>query len=100
MRQYTQNQESYDSYLKKAYHYRLLHDAGLVYSEVTIHSTKDGTVPVWISRKGLTMAGHEALDAMRNDTIWNKINDKVKLLGVEGLKQIPALAIKLIEGVV
>ena len=44
----------------------------------------------------LTFDGHKLLDSMRNETMWNKIKSQAQEFGVEGLKQIPALAIALL----
>lgn len=44
----------------------------------------------------LTILGHQSLESINNDTIWDKIKNPIAKLGVEGLKQIPSLAIKLL----
>lgn len=44
----------------------------------------------------LTLLGHQTLEAMNNDKVWKKIVGTVKTLGIEGVKQIPALAIALL----
>jgi hypothetical protein len=80
---------------RKAYHYRLLIKCEIVDGEIHDVGSFDGQAE-WISYRGLTMMGHEALDGMRNDTLWNKIKDSVLQAGVQGLKQIPALALKLL----
>jgi len=43
----------------------------------------------------LTILGHQSLESMNNSTIWDKIKNPINKLGIEGLKQIPSLAIKL-----
>lgn len=42
----------------------------------------------------LTLLGHQILESMANETIWSKIKEPAKKAGIEGLKQIPGLAIK------
>lgn len=42
----------------------------------------------------LTLSGHQILESMANETIWSKIKEPAKKAGIEGLKQIPGLAIK------
>ena len=53
-------------------------------------------IPGMIMIDRLSAEGHRVLEAMRNDTIWNKIKDTAIGLGKEGVKQIPGLAIKLL----
>ena len=94
---------------KRAYHYKLAIDQNLIHGTITeVGGGRSGsfggllvmgpgqTVAVGIAVSGLTMQGHQLLDAMRNDSIWRRIKDQAKMLGVEGLKQIPGLAIKLL----
>ena len=56
-----------------SYHVKLLHDAGLL--EATDLSDLSGSC--WAPRS-LTWAGHEFLDAARNDTVWNKALSTLK----------------------
>jgi hypothetical protein len=72
-------------------HCELLFESGFI--EGRKLSTRDLTE---IACQRLKLSGHVLLESMRSDTMWNKIKDIAKGLGVEGLKQIPALAIKLI----
>lgn len=52
-----------------SYHIELLLDAGLI--SANMHRSSDGSAPSFrVSR--LTWDGHEFLDAIRNDTIWQK----------------------------
>ena len=44
----------------------------------------------------LNLSGHQLLETMRSDTIWNKIKSGLKNTGIETLKQIPGLAIQLL----
>jgi hypothetical protein len=59
--------------------------------------TGDGGVIISIRDFRLTILGHQILESMNNETLWTKIKEPLKKIGVEGLKQIPSLAIKLIE---
>jgi hypothetical protein len=52
------------------YHVRLLHDAGLIEA--------DELVPGQWWPERMTWAGHEFLDAARNDEIWNEVRDRVE----------------------
>lgn len=60
------------------YHVWLLGDAGLMQvSDVTSLSSKSPqALPV-----KLTWAGHDFLDAARNDTVWSQALEKVKSVG-------------------
>ncbi len=44
----------------------------------------------------LTILGHQTLESLRNKQIWNKVKEPLSKLGIEGLKQIPALALNLL----
>jgi hypothetical protein len=83
-------------YINKVYHFKLLIEDRLVNGEIIKISYMGDDVPHGIRYKGLTMEGHRTLEAMRSDTIWNTIKGKTKFLGEEGLKQIPALALKML----
>ncbi len=52
-----------------AYHMGLLLNADLINGVFT--KTTDGTL--WCSASALTWEGHEFLDGIRQDTIWNKV---------------------------
>jgi hypothetical protein len=43
----------------------------------------------------LTIEGFKTLESISNKTVWNNIKDKLKLIGVKSLSQIPSLAIQL-----
>jgi Hypothetical protein (DUF2513) len=59
-----------------AHHVWLLHDAGLIEAQDLSHTGAFDYRP-----KRLTWAGHEFLDAARNDTIWNRTKETVKEKG-------------------
>ena len=71
------------------YHINILADDDLVEIAEVVHAGF-----ICVSR--LTAEGHRVLEAMRSNSVWNKIKDQVISAGISGLKQIPALAIKYI----
>lgn len=99
MSQYKENDETWQEYMKLAYHYRLLiDDMRLINGNLLTMPYQGGQIPCDISYTGLTAEGHKVLEAMRNDTIWNKVKSGALGLGKEALKQAPALFIKLALG--
>src|SRR5262249_19603499 len=62
-----------------AYHIMLLNQAGFL-DAVDVSSTAG---MAWIPRQ-LTWGGHEFLDAIRNDTVWNKVKEEAKRHGGAG----------------
>jgi hypothetical protein len=65
---------------QRIYHSALLIEAGLI--DGIIVSDAEG-LPSGTVRRRLTWAGHEFLDAARNDTIWKQATDKLKQAGVQ-----------------
>jgi hypothetical protein len=59
-----------------SYHVKILCDGGFL--EATNASTMHGLD--WVP-KSLTWPGHEFLDAIRNDSVWKKVKEKVKEYG-------------------
>lgn len=76
------------------YHLQILADDQLIVAKTL--KGEGRIIDIMILR--LSAEGHRVLEAMRNDGVWSKIKDTARMLGVEGLKQIPALAIKLLLG--
>lgn len=65
---------------QRIYHSALLIEAGLIHGIIR----KDGKgLPAGTVRLRLTWAGHEFLDAARNDSIWKKAGEKIKQSGVQ-----------------
>lgn len=62
-----------------AYHMRLLDQAGLIKAR-SLTSSSDQTACVALS---LTWAGHEFLDKIRRDTIWNKVKGIARQRGLD-----------------
>jgi hypothetical protein len=65
---------------QRVYHSALLIEAGLVHGEIILDGNGQpaGTVTL-----RLTWAGHELLDAARNDAIWHKAGERIKKSGVD-----------------
>lgn len=59
------------------YHLNLLKEKG--YINVKIFYADN--IPYFISGCSLTWEGHEFLDSIRNDTVWNKVMDTLKQEG-------------------
>ncbi len=70
------------------YHYRLLIEEGMIQGKIY---RSDMT----LSR--LTLSGHQLLESLEKESLRDQIKDKAKDLGIEGLKEIPALAIDLLR---
>jgi hypothetical protein len=72
-------------------HVKLLKDAGLLEADVT--PIDRGTVIAYPKR--LTWAGHEFLDSIKNDTVWDKVKETVKEKGgAIPFEVLKALAVK------
>nr|DAS08118.1 MAG TPA: Transcriptional regulator, MarR/EmrR family, emrR, transcriptional regulator, DNA-binding [Caudoviricetes sp.] len=61
-----------------AYHYKILAQAELI--EIEDNSSLDGED---YCAKALTWQGHEFLDKIRNDTVWNKSKAMLKNKGID-----------------
>ena len=79
-----------------AYHCDILCQNQFVKGEVCRVGLRGHRVVTSIDYFSLTYAGHQLLESMRTETIWNKVKSTANSLGIEGLKQIPALAISLL----
>src|ERR1041385_4598420 len=64
---------------RHVYHSALLIEAGLLHGEVIPDATGQPTETATLR---LTWAGHEFLDAARNDTIWHNAGERIKKSGV------------------
>lgn len=58
--------------------------------------TGRGEPIIQIKHFRLTVFGYQTLEAMNQNKVWEKIKGHLKILGVESLKQIPTLALKII----
>lgn len=61
---------------------QLLIDAGLVEGTVSYCLRRGCRAPDAFHVQGLTWAGHDFLDAARNDTVWHTAREKVLKSGV------------------
>ncbi len=89
---------------KEFFHYtKLLKDAELIICDndnegnLGLSFTSMGEPMISVKMFRLTINGHQILEALKTDGIWDKIGSVAKSLGISGLKQIPALAIKYFE---
>lgn len=87
-----------EEYLKLAYHYKLLISEGLIDAKILDAHFLGAPIPIEIRCTSLTMQGHKVLEGIRNESLWNKIKGTAKAMGIEGLKQIPSLAIQILKG--
>lgn len=77
-----------------SYHMLLLKEAGLILAECHQSDKKLHCIAA-----SLTWAGHEFLDAIRRDTVWNGVKRTARERGVElSFETIKAVAQKIIEG--
>jgi hypothetical protein len=76
-----------------AYHVELLGEAGLI--QIGLHHEQGGGVThfhIW----RLTWEGHEFLDSIRNDSIWQKTKDTFSHQGISmSFDMVKAVALKL-----
>jgi hypothetical protein len=63
-----------------AHHVTLLFDAGLISGSL---SRELGRAPTSFTCNRLTWKGHEFLDSIRSDTVWQKTKDKFKEKGLD-----------------
>ncbi|MEQ1627096.1 MAG: DUF2513 domain-containing protein [Nitrospira sp.] len=79
---------------KVSYHMRLLDEAGLIRAKCRQH------VPLNCVALSLTWRGHEFLDQIRQDTVWNKIKDAAREKGLSlSLDVISGLAKSIIASI-
>lgn len=60
------------------YHLNLMEQAGFTTNNIQYADNK----PLWINSK-LTWDGHDFLDSIKNDTVWNKTKEAIKSKGLE-----------------
>ena len=89
---------------KLRHHLSILYNAGFI--EASNHSLGfreglDGTLLcVTNATYWPTMEGYKLLESLNNDTLFHKIKGGLKTIGVETLRQIPALAIECIKSII
>jgi hypothetical protein len=65
-----------------AYNMRLLRQGGFIKANILESNSGDGRINAALARS-LTNSGHELLDTIRSDTVWEKVQEKFKASGVE-----------------
>lgn len=60
-----------------AYHVELLRDAEMVEAAVSYRSELGTKIPHFYQISRLTWKGHEHLDAMRDESVWNKAKETI-----------------------
>lgn len=79
-----------------AYHMRLLLEAGL-----TVGGCADHVGPPHCHAFRLTWAGHEFLDQIKRDTVWNKVKETARKKGMElSFEVIKAVAKNAIDAII
>ena len=86
----------YKSFGELAYHFDILAEAGFVKGRAERQSFRGHSVIFSLNYYGLTLTGHQLLDSMRQQGIWNRVKSSAEALGIGGLKQIPGLAVALL----
>ena len=87
--------ENFDTF---AYHSNILIENGFVDGKVYCLNYYGNKVFESIDYFGLNLSGHQLLESMRNEDIWKKIKSTARSLGIEEIKKIPGLAVKLLMG--
>ena len=65
-----------------AYNMRLLSEAGYIEAKIMISNSGDGKINAAIATR-LTNTGHDLLDTMRNESVWNAIKEKFTSNGID-----------------
>jgi predicted transcriptional regulator len=65
-----------------AYNMRLLQDADCIEANIHETSTGDNLIGAAIARR-LTPKGHDLLDSIRNESVWNQIKEKFQSRGLD-----------------
>jgi len=90
-----------EKFSKLYLHLRILYDEGFLETTSNSFPIKEGanehTNYNSGAKIGITLNGYRLLDSLRSDKLSVKIKDTLKNIGIESLKQIPALAIKLLS---
>ena len=91
------NDEGKKRFFTVAYHYKIAINSGLIEGEILEElTTSNGNILIGVSIRALTAQGQQALEAMQNDTLWNKIKGNAKQAGIDGVRAIPSLALSMI----
>lgn len=94
------NQEDFDlvwHYLKLLSEQNLIECLNDTDNNLGISFTGNGQPIISIKSFRLTIIGHQTLETMKTNKAWEKVKDGLKTLGIQSLKSIPTLAIKMIS---
>lgn len=67
------------------YAIRLLYEKGILIGKPCTGKNKRITI---LSITGISFDGHQFLDSIRNDTVWNKVKEKAQKYGIIGFKEL------------
>ena len=85
-------------------HLFILYNAGFIDASVNHLGFREGAngtlLCVTNTTYWPTMEGYKLLESLNNDTLFHKIKSGLKTIGVETLRQIPALAIECIKSII
>lgn len=65
-----------------AYNMRLLSDADCIEARIMNSSSGDGKINAALAIR-LKNSGHDLLDTMRNESVWNKVKEKFTSSGID-----------------
>lgn len=65
-----------------AYNMRLLSEAGYIEAIIKNSTSGDGKIKAALARR-LMNAGHDLLDTIRNESVWNKVKEKFASNGLD-----------------
>jgi hypothetical protein len=65
-----------------AYNMQLLSDAGCIEAKIMNSSSGDGKINAALAIR-LKNAGHDLLDTMRNESVWNRLKEKFASNGMD-----------------
>ena len=65
-----------------AYNMRLLSEVGYIEARIMSSSSGDGKIDAALALR-LTNAGHDLLDTIRNESVWNKVKEKFTSTGLD-----------------
>lgn len=73
--------ETFD-FQEVAYNMRLLYEAGYIEANFQESRSGNGAINAAIARR-LTHTGHQLLDTIRNDTVWQRIKSTIRDKGMD-----------------
>jgi hypothetical protein len=91
-----------DSDRQEVWHYlKLLSEQNLIEcfddkENLGFYYLGNGTIRCGIKKFRITTTGYQTYESITSNIVWEKVKKQLKTLGIESLKQIPSLAIKII----